>query len=178
MTWARAAGDPSYTPQGGGYYFSPGEMQDQLTYSYADLAQQSPNGLLACAGEAFRRAIEQYPGIVLQQTDFSHPTVTPAPLLLAACTFYVALTGQEVPAQSFVPSEVSAQDAASLRDIAQVRGDEVCGRSAQGVRVGGATASGNGQQPIIFPNPDGGSEFESPFDFGTAGSLPSPTTSS
>jgi hypothetical protein len=166
VTWARAAGDSSYTPQYGGYYFSPDEMQDQLTSSYAYLARQTTNGLLACAGEAFRTAIEQYPGIVLQQSDLSHPTV--AGTYLAACTFYVALTGQAVPAQSFVPDGVSAEDAASLRDVALV------GANCADVQPKGFVLLGdgieNGQRILDLPNPDGGPEADPPFDFGTAGS--------
>ena len=94
------------------------KMQDDVTAAYGTLARQWPYGRLACAGEAFRRSIEQYPEIVLQQSDFSHPTV--AGTYLAACTFYVALTGHAVPAQSAVPAGVDAQDAAHLREVAQI----------------------------------------------------------
>ena len=166
VTWARAAGAPDYTPSYEGYYFSPGEMQDQLTYAYAKLAQPWPNGVLACAGEAFRRAIQQYPGIALQQSDFSHPTV--AGTYLAACTFYVALTGQAVPAQSAVPAGVSPQDAASLRGVARVGANCADVESKAFVLWGDGIQ--NGQSPLILPNPDGGPEFASPFDYGTAGS--------
>jgi hypothetical protein len=165
VTWARAAGDPIYAPNASGYYFSPGEMQDQVTSGYDTLARQSPNSLLACAGEAFRSAIEQYPDIALQQSDLTHPTV--AGTYLAACTFYVALTGQAVPAPSFVPDGLNAQDAASLREVAQIGAN--CADVQPKAFVVWGDSIENGQS-ITFPNPDGGPEFDSPFDFGTAGS--------
>ncbi len=148
VTWARAAGAPEYTE---GEFVSPEEMQDELTFAYAQVAQQWPQSILVCVGEAFERAIAQYPGIVLQQTDFSHPTV--AGTYLAASTFYVALTGNPVPSQSSVPAGVSAEDAANLRAVAQI------GTDCADVRPKGVIAASFGAD---F---DGGP----PFDFGTAG---------
>jgi hypothetical protein len=54
---------------------------------------------------------------VLQQSDGSHPTL--AGTYLAASTFYVALTGQPVPAASAVPDPLGPDDAALLRDVAR-----------------------------------------------------------
>jgi hypothetical protein len=162
VTWARAAGDQRYEPIPYGYFLNPGEMQDELTAAYASLARQPPYSLLACAGEAFRRSMEAYPEIVLQQSDFSHPTV--AGTYLAACTFYVALTGQPVPAESAVPAGVDAQEAANLRDIAQV------GSSCANVQPKAFVLWSDATwiNPT-FPAPDGGLQFEGPFDYGTAG---------
>ncbi len=168
VTWARAAGDPIYSQQGGSFA-CPAQMQDELTVAYASLTQQSPDDLLVCAGEAFQLAIQQYPEIALQQSDLSHPTV--AGTYLAACTFYVALTGHPVPEQSAVPAGVSAEDAAHLREIAQV------GSNCAGIQVKGAVQ----WYPDIEINlgrydgvPDAGPGDAGPpdggwFDFGTAG---------
>ena len=167
VTWARAPGTPDYAPSSlDGYYFSPGEMQDELTSAYAKLGQQWGDGLLACVGEAFRRTYQQYPDIVLQQNDFSHPTV--AGTYLAACTFYVALTGHPVSALSAVPAGLSTQEAALLREVARV------GSNCAGVQpkafVLWADGIQNGQSGLTYPEPDGGLQFAEPFDYGTAGS--------
>ena len=151
-TWARAAGDPIYSPIPYGDFASPAQMQDELTAAYALAAAQEPNSVLACVGEAFKRAIANAPSIVLQQTDLSHPSV--AGTYLAASTFYVALTGRPVPAKSEVPDGVSAEDAATLRDIALV------GTECSDVKVKGAISA---SWPFAA---DGG---VAPFDFGTAG---------
>jgi hypothetical protein len=160
VTWARAAGDSIYAPLPGGDFTEPlglefaypAEMQAEVDIAYDEVARLWPQGILACAGDAFQQAIAQYPEIVLQQSDLSHPTV--AGTYLAASTFYVALTGQPVPAQSEVPAGVSAADAAKLRSVALV------GSNCADVQLEGALLTS-------FPAaPDGGSLF----DFGTAGS--------
>src|ERR1019366_6178160 len=133
VTWARAAGDPIYSPLPYGSFVCPAEMQDELTIAYEKVAQLWPRSILACAGEAFQRSLTRFPGIVLQQSDLSHPTV--AGTYLAASTFYVALTGKPVPAQSDVPAGLSAEDAANLRDVAQV------GSDCAAVELKGAIAS-------------------------------------
>jgi hypothetical protein len=156
VTWARAAGDLSYSPQYGSFVAS-AQMQDVITVAYAKVAKKWPQSILACAGEAFKRSIAKYPDIVLQQSDFSHPTV--AGTYLAASTFYVALTGKPVPVQSEVPEGVSAQDAAKLRDIALV------GSNCADVQVKGVIGGSLGKDT------DGGP----PYDFGTAGSAVSRT---
>lgn len=162
VTWARAPGDPTYAKASTiDYMFSPGQMQDELTSAYDDLAKQTPGTLLSCAGEAFRRSHELFPSIVLHQDDFSHPTV--AGTYLAACTFYVALTGQSVPAQSDVPAGLTAQDAEHLRDIALI------GSDCADVKPKGAVVWGDSAQTMQFPNADGTFPFASPFEYGTAG---------
>jgi hypothetical protein len=162
VTWARAAGDPTYSPNNYGYLLDPGQMQDEVTAAYDGLARQWPHGLLACAGEAFRRAITQYPAIALQQSDFSHPTV--AGTYLAACTFYVALTGRAVPAQSAVPAGLDPQGAASLREVAQI------GSACADVEPKAFVLwSDHSWIDPMFPEPDGGLQFDGPFDYGTAG---------
>ena len=151
VTWARAAGDPIYGPLPYGSFACPAQMQDELTIAYEKVAQLWPQSILACAGEAFQRSLTRFPGIALQQSDLSHPTV--AGTYLAASTFYVALTGKPVPPQSEVPAGLSAADAANLRDVAQV------GSDCADVKLEGAIATS-------FP---GGDDGGTPFDFGTAG---------
>ena len=165
-TWARAAADPIYSPLPAGDFTCPAQMQDELTIAYAQAAQAAQSGqagdagqsgsqshtVLACVGEAFKRAIALHPEITLQQSDESHPTV--AGTYLAASTFYVALTGNPVPQASVVPAGVSADDAAALRDIARV------GTDCSDVHLKGAIAT-------TFPTPVAGAEPI--FGFGTAG---------
>jgi hypothetical protein len=115
VTWARAPNDPSYNSYD---MLNADEMQDVLTGAYAGVAKQLPGSILSCVGEAFRTSLHDHPDIVLHQTDFSHPTV--AGTYLAACTFYVALTGVPVPAASAVPPGVSSDDAELLRAVAMV----------------------------------------------------------
>jgi hypothetical protein len=117
VTWARASGDTQYVPSLGSF-INPDEMQDRITVGYADVGRQLPGSILACVGEAFRTSLRDHPAIVLHQADRSHPTV--AGTYLAASTFYVALTGSPVPPAGEVPPEVSAQDAALLREVALV----------------------------------------------------------
>jgi len=146
VTWARAAGDPIYGP--GGAFVSPQQMQDELTIAYASVAKLWPRSILACAGEAFRRSTTQYPGIVLQQSDLSHPTV--AGTYLAASTFYVALTGQPVPAQSEVPAALSAPDAARLREVAQVGSDCANTPPTKGAILSDVADVAHGGPPLDF----------------------------
>jgi hypothetical protein len=124
-------------------------------------------------GPAFQLAISQYPSIALQQTDFSHPTV--AGTYLAACTFYVALTGRPVPTQSAVPDGLGAEDAAHLRQIAQI------GTNCSGVTPKEAAVLNAIQALSDYKDgqPDGGSaaassggELDGGFDFGRAGISP------
>ncbi len=112
-TWARKAGDPVYmeTWSGG----TPSAMQDGLLMAYGKAATDS-NGVLVKVGEAWRAVLAQAPSIVLFQSDGSHPT--PQGTWLAACVFYVRLTGSAVPLQSEVLAGVTAAEAAVLRDAA------------------------------------------------------------
>jgi hypothetical protein len=115
LTWARAAGDPSFsTPGHGG---SPAGMQDLLTQRYTAVAAKVPGALVVKVGEAFRLSLAERPALALHVDDRSHPTV--AGTYLAACTFYVALAGRPVPAASEVPAGLAAADAAHLRAVAE-----------------------------------------------------------
>jgi hypothetical protein len=112
-TWARRAGEPDYQqPWSGG---TPAAMQDGLLLAYGKAATDA-SGVLVKVGEAWRDVIEHAPSIVLFQADGSHPTVQGT--WLAACVFYVRLTGNDVPPSSRAPAEVSPAEDAILRDAA------------------------------------------------------------
>ncbi len=145
VTWARAAGDPIYGP--GGSFVSPRQMQDELDIGYTQVAELWPESVVACAGEAFQLSNAQYPNIVLQQSDLSHPTV--AGTYLAASTFYVALTGRPVPDQSEVPAGLSAGDAANLREVAKV-GSKCANSHLQGGIVADVATVAQGGPPLDF----------------------------
>jgi hypothetical protein len=161
-SWAWATGAPLYDPSSM-CWFSRDEMQDWITFNYAEVGRQLPGSLLSCVGEAFRASLRDHPEIVLIQSDFNHATV--AGTYLAASTFYVALTGNPVPPASEVPSEVSLQDAALLRQEALVGAKvgancaevhpqayvvlEDCTASAGGGYACNC-ASGNACQPVEF----------------------------
>jgi hypothetical protein len=157
VTWAYGAGDGIYPDP----IDNPAEMQDELTTAYDSAARNFPTSVLACAGPAFQQAIAQHPEIALQQSDLHHPTV--AGTYLAACTFYVALTGHPVPDTSSVPDGVSGDDAAILRAIAQIGGN-CADVQLQGI----ARLVDRGGYGDFDPRSSG------PFDYGTAGfSIPS-----
>lgn len=110
-------------------------MQDDLSSAYAEAARSVPGSLLACVGEAFRATAKAHPEIVLRESDQSHPSLDGS--YLAASTFYVALTGAPVPAQSEVPSGVDPAVAATLRAAANVGSKCADARSYGDVRVTG-----------------------------------------
>jgi hypothetical protein len=114
-TWARAPGDPAYAEPWSGA--TPAGMQALLTQAYAQVAGRYPSGVLVKVGDAFRLSLAERPALVLHQADRSHPTL--AGTYLAACTFYISLTGKKVPAASEIPPGLTAADAAHLRSIAE-----------------------------------------------------------
>ncbi len=120
-TWApNMAQNTLSSPLYGAFYIGRSMAQDYFTQRYAEAAAHFPDGVVACAGEAFRIAFEYTPGIPVQQSDGVHPTL--AGTYLAAATFYVALTGHAVPDRSEVPAGLDANDAATLRSIALTSG--------------------------------------------------------
>jgi len=112
-TWARKAGDPVYIEAWSGG--SPDAMQDGLSAAYEKLANDT-GASVAPVGEAWRIAWTQHPEIELYQPDGSHPT--PSGTYLAACVFYIVLTGHSLAAASAPPPDVSPADASTLREIA------------------------------------------------------------
>jgi hypothetical protein len=119
VTWARAPESPEYdSPTSWVHYFNNAEMQDYATHSYVQAAEHTPGSLLSCVGEAFRLSLAEHPEITLHQSDWSHATLQGS--YLAASTFYVALTGEPVPAEASVPDGISTSEAAALRESALV----------------------------------------------------------
>jgi hypothetical protein len=154
VTWARAPGDAVYDPPFG-YFLNPEEMQDRLTTAYAAVSSRWPQSRLACVGEAFRASLRDRPQLQLHQADRSHPTV--AGTYLAACTFYVAMTGQAVPEEAEAPAELSPDDARFLRATGLV------GANCADVRMKALVELS--EDFFTTDGPDGGP----PFDYGTAG---------
>ena len=89
-------------------------MQAAIDASYREVAARV-GATVVPAGDAWARAVAQAPGIALWQTDGSHPT--PAGTYLAACSFYVSLTGAS-PVGLAETGGLSAGDAAMLQRIA------------------------------------------------------------
>ncbi len=112
-TWARLEGDPSYSETWGGG--TPDGMQDGLTAGYTALATKYPSSLLVKVGEAFRLVKKERPALALQVDDKSHPS--PAGTYLAACMFYVALSGKDVPTTSVAPKALAPVDVTYLRAV-------------------------------------------------------------
>jgi hypothetical protein len=161
VTWAEAPGSPVYQdPTAPGGILDPAEMQDELTIGYDQLSRELPSSVLACVGPAFAAAEAQHPEIALIQADYSHPTIQGS--YLAACTFYVALTGNAVPIGSSVPAGVSAAEAAALRSVAAI------GRNCAdaGLRAIVQMRDLWGGDDSEYARSDGGTMA---FDFGTAG---------
>ncbi|MBK7400997.1 MAG: hypothetical protein IPJ34_33265 [Myxococcales bacterium] len=112
VTWARAPGDASFAETWSGA--TPEGMQDGLTAGYLAAAKVHGTSLVIEVGEAFRLVRGEKPALALHVDDRSHPTL--AGTYLAACTFYLGLTGKPVPATSEVPTGLGVADASYLRD--------------------------------------------------------------
>jgi hypothetical protein len=113
-TWARTAGGPVYAEAWSGG--TPDAMQDGLTQAYVTVARRWPGSLVVKVGEAFRLVTHEHPELALLQSDGSHPTLEGT--YLAACVFYVVLTGRDVPAQSEAPAGVGTSTVELLRATA------------------------------------------------------------
>jgi hypothetical protein len=66
------------------------ENQRAITRAYDTIAKEL-NAIVARAGPAWERVLEQRPDLKLHMEDRSHPT--PAGTYLAACVFYATITG-------------------------------------------------------------------------------------
>ena len=71
---------------------------------------------VAPVGRAWARAMEDDPGLALHQPDKSHPTALGS--YLAACVFYIALTGQSPVGLGSGGLDVAAQQRAMLQKVA------------------------------------------------------------
>ncbi|MBW2456643.1 MAG: hypothetical protein JRI68_19145 [Deltaproteobacteria bacterium] len=114
-TWARAPGHAVYqeTWSGG----NPTAMQAGLRAAY-QTAAGATGGVMAPVGDAWETSLANHPAVPLHSGDGSHPTM--AGSYLAACMFYLVLTGhQTIPAPAPAPSGLSESDAATLRAVAE-----------------------------------------------------------
>lgn len=112
LTWGRKEGNgifgaPSY------YGSNYGEMQDNLTENYLQLAQLL-DAEVAPVGEVWRQMIANYPDIELYSADGSHPSVTGT--YLAACVFYAAIFHEGME-QAWTPNWLSEATAKKIQDI-------------------------------------------------------------
>jgi hypothetical protein len=107
QTWAHRDGWPER-------YLDRAGMQAAIDASYREVAARV-GAIVVPAGDAWARAVRGAPGIALWQTDGSHPT--PAGTYLAACVFYVSLTGAS-PVGLAETGGLPAADAALLQRIA------------------------------------------------------------
>ena len=73
LTWGRKNGHAVYMP-GGNFGLEYSDMQDYLTENYLQLASLI-DAAVSPVGEAWRRAMSEYPQIELYAGDGSHPSV-------------------------------------------------------------------------------------------------------
>ena len=106
-TWAHQAGWSDYG-------LSYGAMQAAIDQGYGAIAAELKVSV-APAGQAWQAVVREDPGIVLWQSDGSHPT--PAGTYLAACALYTRIFGP-CPARSSYTDGLSSAVAGVLEAIA------------------------------------------------------------
>lgn len=112
-TWGRKNGDAANC----GFYpplCTYNGMQNRLRISYKKFADTT-NGIMAPAGEAFRKSILADPSLELYDQDQSHPSLNGS--YLTACVFYEILFQKSVLTNTFNPG-VSANTLSFLQQIA------------------------------------------------------------
>ncbi len=113
-TWARAAGHAVYAETWSGG--TPTAMQTGLRDAY-QLAATNAGGQMAPVGDAWEQVLAQHPSMVLHTSDGSHPSIHGS--YLAACVFYLALTGGALADTNAVPTAISTADASILHQAAE-----------------------------------------------------------
>ena len=114
-TWARAPGHAVYNESWSGG--NPTAMQAGLRVAY-QAAAVATGGVMAPVGDGWETALADHPSVVLHSGDGSHPTM--AGSYLAACLFYLVLTGQQtIVAPAAAPVGLAESDAATLRAVAE-----------------------------------------------------------
>jgi hypothetical protein len=108
VTWAHRDGWPE---NGMTDYQS---MQSQINYGYVTIAQELTVPI-APVGEAWLRAVDQYPDLILWQVDGSHPSEQGT--YLTACVFY-AVIFHESPNGLPYRVDLSKENATMLQSIA------------------------------------------------------------
>jgi len=113
-TWARQAGHAVYVETWSGG--TPAAMQAGLRDEY-NLAATNSGGQVAPVGDAWELTLAAHPGITLFTGDGSHPSAHGT--YLAACVFYLRLTGAPLADTAALPATVSTADATALRQTAE-----------------------------------------------------------
>ncbi len=112
-TWGRKNGDAQNCA-----FYPPlctyAGMQNRLRQSYKKFADTT-GGIMAPAGEAFRRSILSDPSLELYDADESHPSLNGS--YLAACVFYEVLFQKSVLSNTFNPG-VQAGKLSFLQQVA------------------------------------------------------------
>lgn len=114
LTWIRKPGSSWYTdPQYASTFSSPQNMQSRFhQYTYTLAARTGAT--VVPAGDIWDRVAMYNSAINLYAEDGSHPAV--AGTYLVALTFYHYLTGHSVQGVRYIPSGVSAVEAAALKE--------------------------------------------------------------
>ena len=110
-TWARQAGDDVYA----GGVTTPAFMTRSIDHGYRYVSEQWGGAVGRC-GVAWQRALAALPTVNLYASDGSHPS--PAGTLLAACTLFLEITGQQAVIANPVPLGLDSQTAGALCAIA------------------------------------------------------------
>lgn len=113
-TWARAAGNAVYQEVWSGG--TPLAMQTGLRDAY-NLAATNAGGQVAPVGDAWELVLGTLPTITLHSGDGSHPSIHGT--YLAACVFYLRLTGAPLADTGAVPTAITTADASALRQAAE-----------------------------------------------------------
>jgi hypothetical protein len=89
-------------------------MQAQINYGYTEIAQDLKTPI-APVGAAWRKAVNQYPDLILWQADGSHPTEQGT--YLAASVFYAAIF-HESPNELGYRADLSRENARIIQSVA------------------------------------------------------------
>lgn len=112
-TWARVEGHAVYQEVWSGG--SPAAMQAGLRDAYG-LAATNAGGQVAPVGDAWELVLGTLPTLTLHSGDGSHPSIHGT--YLAACVFYLRLTGAPLADTGAVPAAITSADATALRQAA------------------------------------------------------------
>lgn len=114
MTWGRENGDASNCASYPVICTYDG-MQQRLRESYLEMANDN-SCTVAPVGVAWKTVRDSFPAIQLYTADGSHPNIYGS--YLAACVFYATLFQKSPIGSTYIPNQISANDALNLQTIA------------------------------------------------------------
>ena len=114
MTWGRENGDASNCDNYPPICTFEG-MQERLTASYTEMADNNDYAAVAPVGEAWKALRESNPEINLYSGDGSHPSIHGS--YLAACVFYTSIT-KESSIGALHPTNITDEEASVIENIA------------------------------------------------------------